>query len=136
LIREEYERLRDQEGWNYMDIRITGFEEFRDQYGFIAADEAVSLAAKVITEVVAEQGTQNDFLGTSSEAGFAIFTHAKDIDTLKQKLIETFDERSKSLYNFMDVEQGYMLMHPGTPEERKAPLMKFEIVAHQTAAAS
>ncbi len=130
LIREEYERLRDQDGWYYLSMQIVGFNDFRDRYGFLSADEALSLAAYTLRETVREYGTPDDFIGTTSEDGFAVFTRTGDIDAFTEIVQRVFKERVGTLYNFVDSERGYFMLHEGTPEERQAPLMYLELTTY------
>lgn len=124
LIQAEYERLRDQDGWQYLEIIVTGFDDFRDRYGFLAADEAMSLTSSVITQAIAEHGTQNDFVGAIAESSkFVLFTQNPDVDKLSEKMRDVFMQRVETLYSFMDVERGYFMVKEGTPEERQVPLM-------------
>jgi DNA-binding response OmpR family regulator len=128
MVEAELRRLQSEEDWHYLDLTINGFGTFREAYGFLSADEALSLAATVLTGVVTELGTPNDFIGTPEEARFVLFTHAGDLAAIKTALAERFDERAKSLYNFADAEQGYMVVKPGTDEEKHEPFMSFTIV--------
>jgi DNA-binding response OmpR family regulator len=127
MIESELKRLDGQIGWHHLDISLAGFSTFREVYGFIAADAALGLAAQVLGEVVGELGTPNDFLGTPDEAQFVIFTHTGDISALTNTLTARFNERIKTVYNFVDADRGYVLIKHGTPEERHEPLMLLKI---------
>ncbi|HVO70221.1 MAG TPA: response regulator transcription factor [Aggregatilineaceae bacterium] len=127
LVQAELTRLNGQTGWRHLDIRLTGFSAFREVYGFLAADEALGFTARVITEVVGELGTLNDFIGTPHEAGFVILTFAPDIGAFTGALNDRFNRRVKTLYNFADAERGYITVKSLTGEERKEPLMSLAI---------
>lgn len=127
LIRSELEALSGQSGWYHLQVTVGGFNTFREVYSFLAADESLGLAAQVLVEVISELGTPQDFIGTPDEAEFVIFTHTADPDTLSRVLVERFGERVKSLYNFMDAERGYVVVNPGTDEERHEPLMSLSV---------
>jgi CheY-like chemotaxis protein len=128
MIEAVLEELRGKSGWHHLDICLNGFGAFRDAYGFLTADEALSLAAKVLTEVVTELGTPNDFIGTPEEARFVVITRADSADPLIAAMIGRFAERVKTLYNFVDLGQGYVVLNPGTEIERREPLMTFKVV--------
>jgi CheY-like chemotaxis protein len=127
MIQSELEQLNGKTGWHALDIVVHGFSTFREVYGFIAADEALGLAVQVMTEVVHQLGTANDFIGTPEEAHFVIFTHAADLDACVRALGERFSERVKALYNFTDAECGYVVVNPGQPGERHEPFMSLKI---------
>lgn len=125
LIQDEFERLRDQAGWHYLNIELAGLTAFRSHYGFLAGDEAISLAATIIREAIIAQGTPDDFVG-SIESRFVLFSHTSKIDELMQYLAKTYKERAQALYNFKDIERGYLIIN----EDTKAPLLHFEITAY------
>lgn len=127
LITAELRRLTEQTDWHYLDISLNGFSAFREVYGFIAADEALGFTAQVLTGVVTELGTTNDFIGTPEEGRFVIFAHTPDIEKFRATLNERFSERVKTIYNFVDAERGFILIKPGTAEERQEPLMALKI---------
>lgn len=130
LLKDEYERLRDQEGWHYYKLTPIGFLEFRDIYGFIVGDEAIALGAKVITQSIADLGTPDDFIGITENNSYVLFTHAAESEQLVNRIKETFGQQVHSLYSFMDVEQGYILANEGTPEEKQVPLMHFDVAPY------
>lgn len=123
FIREEYDKLRDKEGWHYLDIQISGYTAFRDQYGFLAADESIQLASSILTQALAAYGTSDDFIGVSSENSFAVFTNAADIKALQSSIHANFTERVVSLYNFIDADRGYLIVD----ENERVPLMALDI---------
>ncbi|WP_162909187.1 response regulator [Aggregatilinea lenta] len=127
MIRAELTRLSGQAGWHFLDAEIENFKELREAYSFMAADAALELAVQVITEVVSQMGTPDDFVGTPEEARFVVFTHTADADTFTAALRERFSERAKSLYNFMDAERGYVVLNAGTPDERHESLVRLEV---------
>lgn len=102
-IMETYNALQYEDGWHYLTVKVEHFHTFRDQYGFIAADDALDLIGQILRWAVSEHGTVNDFVGTDSEAHFVLFTQA-DIETLKTQINLAFGENVLTLYNFSDLE--------------------------------
>lgn len=127
MIGAELKQLTTKTGWHHLDIRLNGFSAFRDVYGFIAADEALGVVARILTEVVTETGNPNDFIGTPEEARFTIITHSDDLKTFTQALITGFENQVKTFYNFGDAERGYVILKPSTPDERHEPLMSLGV---------
>ena len=127
LIAAELQALNDKAGWHYLDITLRGLSTFREVYGFISADEALGLASSVLTQVVGELGTTNDFIGTPEEGAFVIFTYSEEIDKFQESLQTRFAQRAKSLYNFEDADRGYVLITSEAGAERREDLMHFEI---------
>jgi CheY-like chemotaxis protein len=128
MVQSELRQLQTRaSGWHYLEIAINGFSTFREVYGFLTADEALSLVAQVMTEVVTVMGTPNDFIGIAEEARFVVFTHAGDADPIAAALVERFSERVKTLYNFTDADRGYLVVNPDTENERHEPLMSLKV---------
>src|SRR5512137_956213 len=63
LIEEQLRLTIRQADWAYMDIRLTSFDQFSEVYGFVAADDVLRFGAMLMSEVVDELGSPNDFLG-------------------------------------------------------------------------
>ncbi len=128
MVEAEYHALQNQTGWHHLAITLVGFPVFRDAYGFLAANEALSVAAHVLSDTVAELGTPDDFIGTPEEAEFVIFTHTPAPETLIAALTERFAERSRVLYSFEDAERGFLLVksQDGTATEH-VPLMSLHV---------
>ncbi|KAB2902331.1 MAG: response regulator transcription factor [Anaerolineae bacterium] len=126
MVEDEYQSfLRQRSNWHRLDVRVAGFTGFKDAYGFLTANEALSLAAKVLSGSLVEMGDANDFIGTLEDAHFVVFTHIPEIEKYTQAVSKEFSERAKMLYRFTDVDQGYVLV-----DEKREPLMHFDIQVH------
>jgi CheY-like chemotaxis protein len=106
-------------------LGIAGHREYRDVYGFIAADEAFGFAGHCIQQVISSEGTPQDFVGVVDNH-FVILTYANHVPALEQQVKQLFAEGVKAFYNFMDVERGGVLVEPDTEREQLVPLMHLE----------
>lgn len=128
LINDEHLFFSNQDRpWARLDIRIQGFQAFRDAYGFLTSNDALSLATKVLMDAVIEHGTQRDFIGVVETGYFVVLTFSEQVEILTRKIRLDFAERVGMLYHFTDADQGYMLVGEGTPDEEQVPLMHFDI---------
>ena len=127
MVDAEYRLLQNKTGWHHLVITLEGFRAFRDVYGFLAANEALSVAAHVLSDTVAELGTPDDFIGTTEEGRFVVFTHVPTPETLIAAWDERFAERSRVLYNFQDAERGFLLVDGGDGTARQVPLMHLQV---------
>ncbi|MGQ9889186.1 MAG: response regulator [Aggregatilineales bacterium] len=118
--------------WTYVDIKINDFDAFTEVYGFVAGDDVIRFMALLMNEVVEECGTPEDFLGHPGRDNFIIITYAKDVDRLKQRLAERFNDEVQQHYSFIDRERGYVLVPDGARGERQASLMTLSIGAVST----
>lgn len=117
---EDYLRdlMRNPRTWTYIDMKISNFEMFSDVYGWTAADEVIRFTAFVLGELVEQFGTADDYIGHPGRDNFIIITHAEDPTTLIDKIKESFTEKVKQHYSFIDRERGYMLVPDATTEKQ------------------
>lgn len=123
LIEEQLRRIIRAESWALMDIRIDHFNPFTEEYGFVAGDDVLRFTAMVLNEVVDELGTPDDFIGHAGGDNFIIITTEEDSTTIKERLKTRFTEEVLTHYNFMDREQGHIVVTNADGEEEKIPLM-------------
>ncbi|MEP7284212.1 MAG: response regulator [Chloroflexota bacterium] len=127
VIEDVYEGLAKKAGFAHLQVRLMGFDHFRDKYGFVAADEVLAFTGQVLSETIAQDGTPDDFVGASTEDRYTVFTFTSDLEPLAEALIKRFDDGAKNYYNFADIEQGYMVINEATDYEQRVPLMHFVI---------
>ena len=124
LVEEELER-RTMAEIKYTDLRfvIKGFKSYCDLYGFLAGNEVFAFTARIIREAVSKLGTADDFIGLLGDE-FVILSAATSADTLRDDILKRYKGGIDAFYSFNDVERGNMLLNPGTPQEKQAPLMQ------------
>lgn len=127
LIEEQLRLTIRKSGWAYMDLRINYFDQFKDVYGFVAADDVLRFAAMIMSEVVDELGSSNDFIGHAGGDNFVIITGTDIADKLRERLKARFAEEVQTHYNFMDRQQGYILAANADNQVEKVPFMTFSI---------
>jgi PleD family two-component response regulator len=128
LIEDELRKIiRQRRGWAMMDIRINTFEPFKDVYGFIAANDVLKFTAMLISEVMDENGTANDFIGHAGGDNFIIITTEGSADAIKARLKERFDNEVQTHYNFMDRQQGFVQAPSADSTTIKVPFMTMSV---------
>lgn len=123
LIEDELRTLMRSSGWTYLQIGIDHLAPFNDAYGFVAGDEVLRFMAMLINEVVDELGTLDDFVGHPSSDTFILITSSDKVPALVERLRARFNEEIMSHYNFMDREQGGIVMADGN----LVPLMHLSV---------
>ena len=108
LIHSEYVRtLYELDGdWQYLSFQIKHFDNFRDKYGFMAADDVLGISAQIIKNTVGTMGSTDDFVGTDNEASFVVFTQLAETSDLTSTISESFSKRVESLYSFNDLSEN------------------------------
>lgn len=127
LIEEQLRKIIREKSWAFMDVRINNFDPFKDVYGFVAGDDVLRFAAMLIGEVLDSLGTPTDFVGHAGGDNFIIVTADAAADTIRKKLKERFAEEVLSHYNFMDRQQGFIMVPSSDGQMEKAALMTLAI---------
>jgi PleD family two-component response regulator len=128
LIEERLRTLQDEPGWCKIDLKIDGFGVFRDRYGFVTANEALRFAGNLIVQIMGERGGAADFVahrGGTEE--FIIITTLESGPALGEMLARQLTQELQSFYDFMERDQGYVLIEDGTGGYVQKPLMSAHI---------
>ncbi|MBI3360221.1 MAG: response regulator [Chloroflexi bacterium] len=127
LIEEQLRRLMRADGWAFVDIRLSHFEQFKEVYGFVAGDEVLRFATMLIGEVIDQLGTANDFIGHPGGDNFVVITTASAASDIRERLIQRFNEEVQTHYSFIDRDRGYILARGSDGADRKVPLMSLHV---------
>lgn len=131
LIEEQLrELMRTTNTWYYMDLKINFFEAFQDVYGMLASTEIMRFVSILLSEVVDEFGTPDDFIGHAGNDNFVVITYSPKSQQLKEKITLRFNEDVKQHYSFIDRERGHIVVESG--ETRPLMTMGVGIVSNAT----
>jgi PleD family two-component response regulator len=125
LVEEQLRRIIREQGWSLLDLRINGFDAFREAYGFVASDDVLRFTAMLMNEVVDELGSPDDFIGHPGEDNFILITQEAAAPNIRHALKNRFAEQVLPHYSFMDRTQGYVQVTTPSGEAVKAPFMTF-----------
>lgn len=87
---------------------LDNFKPFNDVYGFAQGDNAIKLVATIIVELLHQFGNSDDFIGHIGGDDFVIITSPEKVDVICQRIIEMFDNKIRTLYSPVDLENGYI----------------------------
>jgi DNA-binding response OmpR family regulator len=127
LIEDQLRRIIREKGWALLDMRVNYLEPFKDVYGFVAGDDVLRFTAMLITEVLDELGTKEDFVGHAGSDNFIVITSSDAGPAIKQRVKERFAAEVQTHYNFMDRLQGYMPAPKGNGVVEKIPFMTMSV---------
>ena len=123
MINEEMaQKLNQDASFLVLSYRIEGFAAYQDTYGFVAARQILNHTGRIIQKAMAEHGTADDFAGIVDDE-FIVLTHTQNVEVMDKAIRSRFENESRLFYTFIDVEQGGVILNPGTPDEVFAPLM-------------
>ncbi|MEI7769673.1 MAG: diguanylate cyclase [Chloroflexales bacterium] len=105
LIQAELERhLSQGHQFSLLWIDLDNFKAFNDAYGFARGDRAIHMLANVIGETASRE----DFVGHIGGDDFAIIHFGDQPEQLCTRLITSFDQQVRNLYDDVDLERGYL----------------------------
>lgn len=127
LIEDQLRKVIRQKGWVFMDIRLNYYDQFKDVYGFIAANDVLRFTGMLLGEVVDECGSQNDFIGHAGGDNFVVISTEGSSKAVYQRLKARFADEVLSHYNFMDRQQNFIMARDDAGRPQKTPLMNMAI---------
>lgn len=123
LIEEQLREIIRNDGWALMDLRIKYYQAFKEEYGFVAADDVLRFAAMLLNEIIDQFGTHNDFIGHAGGENYIVITEEERAPKIVIEVKSRFGKEIRTYYNFMDRDQGYIVITNEAGEQEKVPLM-------------
>ena len=123
LIEEHLRRIIRSQDWTLMDVRINQYQPFKDEYGFVAADDVLRFTAMLLNEIVDQLGSADDFIGHAGGDNFIVITTKDAVDEIREKIKTRFSEEIAAHYNFMDREHGFITVTDDAGVVKEVPLM-------------
>lgn len=74
LVYDRVENAIMSPSWALVVVSIRGLSNFRDQYGFVAADDVLRAVSLMITNAIQESGGEEDFVGHLGVTDFGVVT--------------------------------------------------------------
>lgn len=104
-------------------MRINSFQPFREEYGFVAADDVLRFSAMMLNENVDQLGSKDDFIGHAGGDNFIVITSNDVAESIRDQIKSRFAAEILTHYNFMDREQGYITVIDSDGEQKQVALM-------------
>ncbi len=98
------ELLMTDDAWAILLIAIKGMSEFRESYGFVAADDVLRAITMMIKNAVREMGGQDDFVGHLAPEDFMVITVPEKVSTLRSRITTRINQSSEYFYPLRDRE--------------------------------
>ena len=123
LIEEHLRRIIRSQDWTLMDVRINQYQPFKEEYGFVAADDVLRFTAMLLNEIVDQLGSADDFIGHAGGDNFIVITTKDVVQEIREKIKTRFSEEIAAHYNFMDREHGFITVTDDAGVVKEVPLM-------------
>jgi len=98
LVKEQLEAFLERSDWGIVFATIRGLDSFRDQYGFVAADDVLRAVGLMIGNTLAEDGQDASFVGHSDVQDFIILTTAERCVRLADRCRERLEPAIQYFY--------------------------------------
>jgi len=123
LTADRLSLLLERENWAAISVIITDLDMFNEIYGFVARDDVLRAVALILTSIVDELGSIDDFLGHPSESEFLITTTPSKVGDLEQQVEERLGQAMAYFYPIHDRETGYVTRGDDRSRRIKIPFM-------------
>jgi DNA-binding response OmpR family regulator len=106
LVDERLSEILTQEDWVLISVRLENLDSFREQYGFIAADDTLRAVSVLVLNTIRELGTSDNLLGHLTADQFLVITTAEEVDQLQDKLTTRINQSLDFFYPAEDLEKA------------------------------
>lgn len=102
VVKEQLEEtLQNHSSWGLVLAGVHGLADFREQYGFVAADDVARAVSLMLSRVV-EEGHGEDFIGHVDAADFLIITSAEKAQKLAKRCQKRLEPSVPYFYPAVD----------------------------------
>jgi len=98
------ELLTHDDPWAILLVAIKGMSEFRESYGFVAADDVLRAITMMIKNAVREVSGLDDFVGHLAPEHFIVITTPDKAPTLQKRVTTRINQSSEYFYPLRDRE--------------------------------
>lgn len=106
VAEDRLEKLLTEDHWALLYISISKVQSFSETYGFVAGDDVLRAVGVIVSNVVDEFGTADDFVGHINQSDFILVTREDKAQDILDKLAARLDRTFNYFYPFKDLEGG------------------------------
>ncbi|MCP4541630.1 MAG: response regulator [Chloroflexi bacterium] len=109
LIEEQLRQLMRRDDWGIIYIGVKGLSDFKDEYGFVAAEEVLRFVAMILGRSVDQEGSPNDFIGHIGGDDFWIVSEKGLVGAIGEDLAQRFDAEIGTHYDWKARQEGNLM---------------------------
>ena len=87
---------------------IDNFKAYNDHYGYARGNELIQATAKIISDAVAEQGSEDDFIGHIGGDDIVVICAPGNYRNICTAIVENFDKAIPDYYETKDRKRGHI----------------------------
>lgn len=124
LTNDRISLLLERDDWAVVSVNITELDIFNEIYGFVARDDVLRAVALILSSVVDELGSIDDFIGHPSESQFLVITTPAKSDDLVHQIEARLRQAMAYFYPIHDREAGYVAWGGNQQRRTEVPFMQ------------
>ncbi|MGJ3237424.1 MAG: response regulator [Anaerolineae bacterium] len=86
LVNEKLAELLSHDEWAVLKVSINNLSNFRERYGFVAADDVLRAVTLMVRNAVREYGDEDDFIGHLTQESFIIITDPDAVEDIQDRV--------------------------------------------------
>ncbi|MCU0496994.1 MAG: response regulator [Anaerolineae bacterium] len=125
--------LFSDEKWAMLLLSISSLGQFRELYGFVAADDVLRAVALMVKNAVREFGNESDFIGHLGQEDFLIVTRSDNVQRVRERLESRIYQSREYFYPLRDrdkakkaMEENHLRLSSGILESTAGPFNSVE----------
>jgi GGDEF domain-containing protein len=127
IDRELEDRIAKEIPFAHLYIDLDNFKAYGDHYGYKHGSDAIYMVAKLLKEVVEQNGGENDLVGHIGGDDYVVVTDPERGEEIAKAIISAFDNRVPELYNKKDLKAGFIMGTDRHGIKRSFPLLTMSI---------
>ncbi len=106
LVDERLAELLKSDGWALLVVSLMGLDEFRELYGFVAADDALRAVSLMLANTADETGDEDSFVGHLDQTSFVVLTQSNQVQSLQTAVKNRLQPSIQYFYPLKDRERA------------------------------
>lgn len=106
LVDERLAELLKGDGWALLVVSLMGLDEFRELYGFVAADDALRAVSLMLANTADETGGRDSFVGHLDQTSFVVITQSDQVQSLQTAVKNRLQPSIRYFYPLKDRERA------------------------------
>lgn len=102
LVQEKLLEMIGGDKWAVLQISINSLGEFRELYGFVAADDVLRAVTLMVRNAVREHGNEDDFIGHLGAEDFIIITSPEKVKQIRERIETRINQSREYFYPLRD----------------------------------
>lgn len=102
LVDEKLGVLMDSSAWAILEISVDSLSVFREEYGFVAADDVLRAVTLMIRNAVREFGNEDDFVGHMGTERFIIITDSDSVEDIQDRVERRISQSREYFFPLRD----------------------------------